>query len=128
MTEFQPYLWLVCLIQNKLNHVYGELSQDPPFPTTHEDSTNSQNGRSIVSGLQSVKCEEQLQEKQAILPSVNTDLASTWTSDVNELTAAKPENGVDIGEYERVSDETRHRVVCPGGVLKEVKAEHTRDV
>ena len=52
----------------------------------HEDSTDSQNGDSVVSGLQSVKCEEQiheLNEQQAILPPVNTDLASTWTCDVN---------------------------------------------
>ena len=43
----------------------------------HEDS---QTGRSIVSVLQSVKCEERLQElneQEAIHQSVNTDLAST---------------------------------------------------
>ena len=92
----------------------------------HEDSTDSQKGRSIVSGLQSVKGEEQLQElneQQAILPSVNMDLASTWTSDVNELIAVKPEKNVDIGEYDRNSVEMRHWVVCPLGVLEEVKAE-----
>ena len=97
----------------------------------HEDSTDSQKGHSIDSGLQSVKCEERIQElneQQAILPSVNTDLASTWACDVNELTDVKRENNVDLGEYDRDSDETRHWVVSPGGVLKEVKAEHTLDV
>ena len=29
-------VWLVCLIQNNLNHVYGELSQNWYIPTTHE--------------------------------------------------------------------------------------------
>ena len=51
-----------------------------------EDSTDNEKGHSIVSDLQSVKCEErpqELNEQHAILPSVNTDLASTWTCDVN---------------------------------------------
>ena len=97
----------------------------------HEDSTDSQKRHSIVPGLQSVKCEERIQElyeQQAIISPVNTDLASTWTCDVNELTAMKRENNVDIGEYDRNSVETRHWVVCPGGVLEQVKAEHTLDV
>ena len=97
----------------------------------HEDSTDSQKGHSIDSGLQSVKCEKRIQElneQQAILPSVDTDLPSTWACDVNELTDVKRENNVDLGEYDRDSDETRHWVVSPGGVLKEVKAEHTLDV
>ena len=97
----------------------------------HEDSTDSQKGHSIDSSLQSVKCEERIQElneQEAILPLVNTDLPSTWACDVNELTDVKRENSVDLGEYDRDSDETRHWVVSPGGVLKEVKAEHTLDV
>ena len=59
---------------------------------------------------------------------MNTDLASARACDVNELTAVKPDNNVDLDEYDRNSVETRHWVVCPGGVLKEVKAEHTVDV
>ena len=95
-----------------------------------EDSTDSEKGHSIVSDLQSVKCEErqqELNEQQAILPPVNTQLASTWTCDVNEVAALKPENNVDLDEYDRNIVETRHWVVCPGGVLKEVKTEQTRD-
>ena len=97
----------------------------------HEDSTDSEMGNSIVSDLQSVKCEErphELNEQQAILPPVNTDLASARACDVNELTALKPENNVDLDEYDRNCVETRHWAVCPGGVLKEVKTEHTIDV
>ena len=97
-----------------------------------EDSIVSGPGRSIVIDLQSVKYEEQPHElneqQQAILPPVNTDLASTRTCDVNELTAVKRENNVGLGEYDRDSVETRHWVVCPLGVLEEVKAEHTLDV
>ena len=94
-----------------------------------EDSTDSEQGHSILSDLQSVKCEEQpeeLNEQQAILPPVNTDLASARACDVNELTAVKRENNVDIGEYDRNSVEMRHWIVCPLGVLEEVKAEYTR--
>ena len=40
----------------------------------------------------------------------------------------KRENNVHLGEYDRNSVETRHWVVCPLGVLEEVKAEHTLDV
>ena len=82
----------------------------------------------IVSGLQSVKCDEQeLNERRAILPFVNADKTSAWTYDVNELTEVKLEKA-DPDEYGGNSDETRHWVVCQGGVLKEVKAEHTLDV
>ena len=82
----------------------------------------------IVSGLQSVKCEEQdLNERRAILQFTNTDKTSALTYDANELTKVKREEA-DPDEYGRNSDETRHWVVCQGGVLKEVKTEHTLDV
>ena len=74
-------------------------------------------------GLQRVKCEEQLQEfneQQAVIPSRNADQASMLSCDVNEITEVK----ADIDEFCRNSDETRHRVVCHGGVLKQVKAEY----
>ena len=96
----------------------------------HEDSVavHSVNGR-IVSGLQNVKCEKQeLNERRAILPFMNTDKTSACTYDVNELTEVKLETKADPDEYDRNSDVTRHWIVCQGGVLKEVKAEHTLDV
>ena len=82
----------------------------------------------IVFGLQSVKCEEQrqeLHEQQAIHSSVDTDQASTWTCDVTEV---KAENTASRDEHGRNSDEVKHWVVRPGGVLKQVKAEHTPGV
>ena len=89
-------------------------------------------GDIIVFGLESVKCEEQLQDlhqKQAIHSSVDTDQRSdgksTWTFDVNEV---KAENKASRDEHGRNSDEVKHWVVCPGGVLKEVKAEDTLGV
>ena len=81
----------------------------------------------VISGLQSVKCEEQrqdLNEHGAIIPLMNTEQASMRTCDVNELTEVKLEKKTDPDEYNRNSEETRHWVVCQGGVLKKVKAEH----
>ena len=52
--------------------------------------------------------------------------ASTLSYDVNELTEVKLEK-TEPDEHDRNSDETRHWIVCPGGVLKEVKAEPTID-
>ena len=98
----------------------------------HEDIGSSQKDHSVVgclvTGLQSVKCENQLQElneQQAILPFIDTDQSSTWTCDVDEIDEVKPNKIAYPDEYSGNSDETRHWIVFPGGVLKEVKAEHT---
>ena len=75
-------------------------------------------------GLQSIKCEEQPQdcyEQHTVIPSRNADQASMLSFDVNEITEVK----ADTHEYRRNSGETRHWVVCQGGVLKQVKAEYT---
>ena len=82
----------------------------------------------IVSGLLSVKCEEQrreVDEQQAILPFMDKDQVPTRSCDVNKLTGVRPEKKTDSDECDRKSDGTRHWVVCPGGVLKEVKTEPT---
>ena len=97
----------------------------------HKDSAEGDSvDDQIVSSLQSVKCDEQVQEfneQRSILPLMNTDKTSASTYGVNELTKVKREKA-DPDEYGRNSDETRHWIVCQGGVLKEVKAEHTLDV
>ena len=102
---------------------------------THNDSEYYQQVHSVddrnVSGLQSIKCEEQEQEfneQRSMLPLKNTDQTSTWTCDVNELTGVKLETKTDPDEYVRNSEETRHWIVCQDGVLKEIKVEHTRGV
>ena len=99
-----------------------------------DSDTDSQKAHSvddrIVSGLQGVKCEKQLQElnqQRPIVPSVNTLQASTLSYDVNELTEVKLEKS-EPDEHDRSSDETSHWIVCPGRVLKEVKSEPTIDV
>ena len=101
----------------------------------HEGGSDSQKGHSvddrIVSGLQGVRCEKQRQElsqQPHILPSVNTLQASTLSYDVNELTEVKLETKTEPDEYDGNCDETRHWIVCPGRILKEVKTEPTIDV
>ena len=82
----------------------------------------------MVMSSQSVKCEnnrQEFSEQQAILPFMDTAQSSTWTCDVNEIDEVKPNKIAYPDEYSGNSDETRHWIVFPGGVLKEVKAEHT---
>ena len=96
-----------------------------------KDIAGIQNGHNaddrIVSGLLSVKCEEQRQvdEQQAILPFMDNDQVPTRSCDVNKLTGVMPEIKIESDECESKSNGMRHCVVCPGGVLKDVKAEHT---
>ena len=100
-----------------------------------EDSADSQRGRGVdervVTGLQSVKCEGQrpeLIEQDTIPPFMDTYIVSMKSCNVEELTEMKPEKNADPDEYSRTSSETRHWVVCPHGVLEEVKPEHTHGV
>ena len=85
----------------------------------------------MVKCLLSVECEEHIQElseQSHVLP-VNSKYQETnWTRDANETIQVKQETKEYPDGYDRSSEVTRHWVVCPGGVLKEVKAEHTSDV
>ena len=78
--------------------------------------------------LISEKCEEhrhELNEQSHVLPTSSTDQETNWTNDANETIQVKQEKKEYPDGYDRSSEVTRHWVVCPGGVLKEVKAEHT---
>ena len=84
-----------------------------------------------VKCLISVKCEEhrqELNEQSHVLPASSTDQETNWTNDANESIQVKQEKKECTDGYDRSSEVTRHWVVCPGGVLKEVKAEHASDV
>ena len=85
----------------------------------------------IVQCLPHVKCEErrqELNEQSQVLPFKNTDKETNRTNDANETIQVKQEKKECPDGYDRSSEVTRHWVICPGGVLKEVKAEHTSDV
>ena len=115
-----------CSYESIISHT---IKCEPKLPEDlQEDGAGNQQDHSVVFGFQSVKCEEQrqaLHEQQSIDSFIDTDQASTWTCDVNEV---KAENKASRDEHDRNSDEVKHWVVCPGGVLKEVKAEHTLGV
>ena len=84
-----------------------------------------------VRSLLSVKCEEQRQEISAqshVLPASSKDQETNRTNDAKETIQVKQEMKESPDGYDRSSEVTRHWIVCPGGVLKEVKAEHTSDV
>ena len=85
----------------------------------------------IVQCLPHVKCEErrqELNEQSQVLPFKNTDKETNRTNDANETIQVKLEKKEYPDVYDGSSEVTRHWVVCPGGVLKEVKAENTSDV
>ena len=82
----------------------------------------------MVKCVLSVKCEERIQELNEqciVLPFNNTDQETNWTRDDDETIQVKLEKKEYPDGYDRSSEVTRHWVVYPGGVLKEVKAEHT---
>ena len=85
----------------------------------------------MVNCSTSVKCEEhrqKLNEHIHVLPFMSTDHETNWTNDANETIQVKLEKKEYPDGYDRIHESTKHWVVCPGGVLKEVKTEHTSDV
>ena len=85
----------------------------------------------MVKCLPRVKCEErrqELNEQSHVLPFNNTDQETNWTNDADEIIQVKQEKKEYPDGYDRSSEVTIHWVLCPGRVLKEVKAEHTSNV
>ena len=85
----------------------------------------------MVKCLPRVKCEghmQELNEQSHVVPFIDTDQETNWTRDADETIQVKQEKKEYPDGYDRSSEVTRHWVVCPGRVLKEVKAEHTSDV
>ena len=77
-----------------------------------------------------VKCEEhrqELSEQSHVLPFSSADQETSLACDANEsiLLQVKQEATEDPNVYDRHNEGTRHWIVCHGGVLKEVKSEHT---
>ena len=84
----------------------------------------------VVQCLPSVKWEENVQElseQKRVLPFNSADRESNSMCDANETIQLKPEQKGDPDEYDTNNEAPRQWVVSPGGVLKEVKAEHTSD-
>ena len=85
-------------------------------------------GVSEIRCLQSVKIEDEVQQSndhESIEPFNYSTQISTSMNGVNKFVDVKQESKLDIGDWSRSSEDTRHWIVCSGNVLKEVKAEQT---
>ena len=81
---------------------------------------------SFTAGLAVGNCKkEEGSEQNNILCFQYTDQLPQFCHDVDEVIKVKQEK-IDPDECDRDSEETRHWVVCTGGVLKEVKGEHSQ--
>ena len=103
-----------------MKHAHG-------WPDGRQTYTDYNQQGDMVKCLPSVKCEghsQELNEQSHVIPSRCTDDETSLTCDVKMKKGDKE----DTGGYDRRNDATRHWIVCHGGVLKEVKAEHTSDV
>ena len=67
-------------------------------------------------------------EKNIILSFENSSQETMSTQGDSEFIHVKQELKSDPGGYEVNTDLTRYWVTCPGGILKEVKAEHKPNV
>ena len=103
-----------------------EWPEDTQADTDYNQQEDGIRGH-MVKCLPGVKCEEhrlKLNKQSHVVPSNSTDDETSLTCDVK----VKQEDKEDTDGYDRRNDPTRHWIVCHGGVLKEVKAEHTSDV
>ena len=107
-----------------------ELPEDVQTGDIYSRQVDGSHGH-MVKCLISVKCEEhrkESNEQSNVLPASSTYQETNRTNDANETVHVEQEKKEFPDGYDRSSEVTRHWVACPGGVLKEVKAEHTSDV
>ena len=106
-----------------------------PSETTQEDNAYSHQIRGVhghaITGLQTVtygNLPQEITKHNVILSLGNSNEETTSTQFATDFTEVKQEMKSDSGGYGIATNSTRHWVTCPGGVLKEVKTEHTPDV
>ena len=107
-----------------------------PLETTHEDNAcghqiESVHGH-ITTDLQTVtygNLHQEIKEKPVIRSIENSSQETTSTQGDSEfIEDVKKETKSDRDGYGENTDLTRYWVTCPGGILKEVKAEHKPNV
>ena len=102
-------------------HIHTE---DEPPESTHKDSQQIHGVRGhVITGLQTLTCghlQQEMTEQNVILSCENTSPATTSIQDSIEV---KTELKSDLDGYGGNTNLTRHWITCPGGILKEVKAE-----
>ena len=121
-----------CMFDYNILHCIKCEHERPENPQT--DNACGRQGSDIhgnlVQCLPSVKSEEnrqELSEQRHVLSFNSTYRESNWVCDANETIQLKPVKKEDPDGCDSNNEATIHWVVCPDGVLKEVKAEHKSD-
>ena len=117
------------------NYEIRENIKHEPPETMHEDNACSHQVESVhghlTTGMQTAmygRLHQEITEKTVILAFENPSQETTLTQGDSEFSEVKQEIKSDRDGYGRNMDLTRYWVTCPGGVLKEVKAEHKPNV
>ena len=107
-------------------------NEHEPPKTTHEVNACSNQVEyvdgQLTRGLQTAAYGHLYQEKPVIRSCEDSSQETTSTQDASEFIEVKQEFKSDRGGYGGNMDLTRCWVTCPGGILKEVKAEHKPNV
>ena len=106
-----------------------------PLETMHEVNACSHQIEGVDShlttGMQTATyghLHQKITQKPVILSFENSIQKTTSTQDCSDFIEVKQEINLDCGGYGENTDLTRYWVTCPGGILKEVKAEHKPNV
>ena len=110
------------------NYTIRENIKHEPLETAHEDNTCSHQIESVhlTTGMQTATyghLHREITEKTVIQSFENSSEVTTTTQGDSEFIYVKQEIKSDRDECEGNTDLTRYWVTCPGGILKEVKAE-----
>ena len=107
-------------------------SEHKPLESIQKDSQQIHGVHGhVITSLQTLTCghlQQEITEQNVILSCENRSPATTSTQDSIDVIDVKTEMKSDLDGYGRNTNLTRHWVTCPGGILKEVKAELTPTV
>ena len=115
-----------CSDDNKMvENITFDDDQPTALPESHGCSQQTHiYNVSFTTSLQTVQCIEEISEHENFLHLHNKDRLPELCHSVSEVVKVKQVK-IDPDECDRDSEEMRHWVVCTGGVLKEVKGEHS---
>ena len=106
--------------------------EDEPPESTQKDSPQLHGGHGhVITVLQTLTCgqlQQEMTEQNVILSFENISIATTSTQDSIDVIGVKTEMKSDLDGDGGNTLLTRRWVTCPGGILKEVKAELTPNV
>ena len=107
-----------------------ESPETAPEDNAYSHQKNGVRGH-VITGLPTVtygNMRHKITKQNVILSFENSSEETMSTQNATDFTEVKQEIKSDTDGYGGNTCLTRHWITCPGGVLKEVKAEHTPDV